>query len=465
MRSGVRFQLGVSLTGLFLLAFLPLLLAISSLSRVSHRAAEREHAAALARAVAAAAPALDERLLRAMLGPDDAVALYDRDGARVLAVGRDAERLPARCRAGERPVSREGAAWAVAPHPDGTTIVQAQLTAGKSLPLVRFVAVYAVAAAMAMLAVGYAVVGRVIVLPLGRLAEAAERVIAGVGKAPAIEPGARELLQLSTSFATMTTKLQREEARLRAKVDELERVTRELRASQAQLVKSERLASVGRLSAGLAHEIGNPLAALLGLQDLLIDGGLTDEEERDFLERMRKETARIHRIVRDLLAFARGDAAGDATVDVPGEVARAASEVASLLAPQRDLKGRALSVDVEAELPAVALAHGHLVQVLLNLALNAAQATSDGGRVVIAAALEGERVVVRVDDDGPGVAEEVQPSLFEPFVTTKEVGEGTGLGLAVCRGLVEAAGGSISAGGSPLGGARFTVELPVAARA
>lgn len=464
MRSGIRFQLGVALVGLFALALLPLMFALSSLSRASHRAAEREHAAALARVVAGAAAqgALDERAAAAMLGPDASLALYSSSGERALAVGRDAATLPTRMAPGERPRPRDGATWATATHAGGAVLVQASLGAGRGGLLARFVGIYAVAVAMAMLAFGYALVGRVIVLPLDRLSQAAVRVIEGARRLPRLESGARELRELSASVGDMTERLRVEEEALRTKVDELERVTAELRASQAQLVKSERLASVGRLSAGLAHEIGNPLAALLGLQDLLLDGGLTDEEQRDFVARMRKETERIHRIVRDLLAFARGDAGGDATVDVPGEVARAASEIVALLAPQRSMKDRELSLDLEVELPRVALDHGQLVQVLLNLALNAAEATADGGRVAIVAARVGDRVLLHVDDDGPGIAPEVQASLFEPFVTTKEIGKGTGLGLAVCKGLVEAAGGVITVGRGPLGGARFTLELPLA---
>ncbi len=462
MRSGIRFQLGVALVGLFALALLPLMLALSSLSRVSHRAAEREHSGALARVIAAAAARgpLDEVAVLAMLGPGDSLALYSSTGARALAVGPARATLPAELVDGERPQPRDGATWATAPYAGGVVLVQSSLGAGRARPLPRFVGIYAVAVAMVMLAVGYAVVGRVVVLPLDRLSQAAVRVIEGARRLPRLESGARELRELSSSVGDMTEKLRREEEALRDKVDELERVTAELRASQAQLVKSERLASVGRLSAGLAHEIGNPLAALLGLQDLLLDGGLTEDEQRDFVARMRGETERIHRIVRDLLAFARGDAGEGAVTDAPGEVARAASEVVALLAPQRSMKDRALSLDLEVDLPKVALAHGQLVQVLLNLALNAGEATSDGGHVAIVAARAGDRVQLHVDDDGPGIAPAVQGSLFEPFVTTKEIGRGTGLGLAVCKGLVEAVGGAISVARGPLGGARFTVELP-----
>src|SRR5690606_21120272 len=114
-----------------------------------------------------------------------------------------------------------------------------------------------------------------------------------------------ELLNLSWRLAEMTSRLREEEESLRAKINEVQARTEELRFAQASVVRSERLASVGRLAAGLAHEVGNPISALMGLQDLVIDGGLSPEENSDFLQRMRKETSRIHRVISDLLAYAR----------------------------------------------------------------------------------------------------------------------------------------------------------------
>jgi two-component system, NtrC family, sensor kinase len=272
----------------------------------------------------------------------------------------------------------------------------------------------------------------------------------------------RELSELGTSFGIMTERLLREEDQLRSKIDEVERATVRLKEAQDRLVRSERLASVGRLAAGLAHEIGNPISALMGLQDLVLAGGLSPEEERDFLVRMRKETERIHRILRDLLQFARPAAQplpGEAEAE-PGDVETAVRDTAALVAPQRSLKEVALEVDVGEGLPTVALGHEPLMQVILNLVMNAADAVGAGGKVRVAAARTPGGVRLVVEDDGPGVDERVKAQLFEPFVTTKDVGKGTGLGLAVCRGLVEAAGGSIALDSEYERGARFVVELP-----
>jgi signal transduction histidine kinase len=225
-------------------------------------------------------------------------------------------------------------------------------------------------------------------------------------------------------------------------------------------VRSERLASVGRLAAGLAHEIGNPIAALMGLEDLLLEGGLSSEEQRDFLLRMKKETERIHRILKDLLAFARPGDAVERDDDAAGSVEAAVHDTVALLLPHQALKDVDMALDLHPELPNVALSRERLFQVVLNLVLNAADAVGAGGHVRIAAERSELGVRLSVADDGPGIDPKVVGRLFEPFVTTKEVGKGTGLGLAVCRGLVESVGGSIAIDTSVTRGARFVVELP-----
>ncbi len=176
---------------------------------------------------------------------------------------------------------------------------------------------------------------------------------------------------------------------------------------------------------------------------------------------MQKETERINRILEDLLQFARPAAGSNAGAEPsPGDVEGAVYDVAALVAPQKAMQEVELAVDVFPELPEVALSREQLTQVLLNLVLNAADAVGPGGHVALRARPEGKGVMVEVEDDGPGVSETIRDRLFEPFVTTKDVGKGTGLGLAVCRGLVEAAGGTINLDPRTEKGARFVIELP-----
>jgi signal transduction histidine kinase len=138
------------------------------------------------------------------------------------------------------------------------------------------------------------------------------------------------------------------------------------------------------------------------------------------------------------------------------------ADTAALIAPQKAMRDVELELAVPDGLPAVALGPEQLMQLVLNLLLNAVDALDGGGRVRVTAEPSATGVRLVVEDNGPGVVEAVRDRLFEPFVTTKEVGKGTGLGLAVCRGLVEAVGGSISLDAEFRSGARFVVELPLA---
>jgi signal transduction histidine kinase len=342
-------------------------------------------------------------------------------------------------------------------------LIRSDDDAARAAPLVRLMGLYMALVALVLLLLAYFALTRLIVRPLTELAAAAERVAGGARRLAVPNTGARELSELGISLRTMTEKLISEEEALRKKIDEVERATESLREAQERLIRSERLASVGRLAAGLAHEIGNPISALIGLQDLLLSGGLDDAEQKDFLERMRRETERIHRILRDLLQFARPGAQVDrGETPEAGDVERAVLDTAALVSPQKSLRDIELKVEVEPNLPHVTLGNDELVQVTLNLLMNAADAVGPGGVVSVEARSTAQGVRLSVEDNGPGVAEEVQTRLFEPFVTTKEVGKGTGLGLAVCRGMVEAVGGNISLDATYTRGARFIVELPKA---
>jgi signal transduction histidine kinase len=480
MRLGIRLQLLLALGALLVLAFFPLFFAVASLTRASLAQVRAQSAVALGRAVAGHVTARAAQggedlvpLLEAQVGPEGvaAIGLYDPAGARHVERGEEGAlaALPRRVAPGEERVApiqtgRGAALLVVVPGGQGAVGVVVRTDPGTTpgAALVRLFALYTGIVAFALLVFAYISMTRLVVEPIDRLSLAARRVVEGARRLEAPRRGALELVELGSSLDQMTTKLVADEEALRAKVAEVERYAADLARAQERLVRSERLASVGRLAAGLAHEIGNPIAALLGFEELLLMGGLDPAEQRDFLERMKKETERIHRILRDLLDFARpavATRAGEGAAETPGEVGEAVADVLSLVKPQKALRDVTLRADVAPDVPRVLLSHQRLVQVLLNLVLNAADA-APRGHVTVRAARAGEgRVRVEVEDDGPGIAPEVRDRLFEPFVTTKPVGEGTGLGLAVCRGLVEAVGGTIGLEGvAP--GARFVIELP-----
>jgi signal transduction histidine kinase len=329
-------------------------------------------------------------------------------------------------------------------------------------PLLRLLALYTGLFALALLTFAYIALTRLIVRPLDSISAAARRVAGGARNFDVPKTGPAELTGLASSLSDMTAKLRADEQRMRDQIEELERRAQKLREAQDRLVRSERLASVGRLAAGLAHEIGNPIAALLGLEDLLIAGGLEPSEEKDFLARMRKETERIHHVLRGLLDFARPGSADADEGGKPGSIADAVSDVVALVRPQRTFRDVDLRVEADETLPNVTLGNERIMQVLLNLLMNAADAAGPKGKVTLKANRKGDHVQVVVEDDGPGIDDAIRERLFEPFATTKEVGKGTGLGLAVCRGLIESARGTIRVDEGFHPGARFIVELPIA---
>lgn len=315
---------------------------------------------------------------------------------------------------------------------------------------------------------------RSLVRPIQALRDGTRRIAqGGFGHQLGLD-AARELEELRDDLNALSLSLLRYRRRTRRQLARLKRANTELAATQAALVRSERLATVGRLAAGLAHEVGNPLAAVLGFQELLAEGlddpGLREPElERDLIARSRKELERIHRIIRQLLDYARPGSGQVEDVEVAGVLRDAVATVGAVPAA----RGVSLEVEVAAGLPAVRVERDKLYQVTLNLLLNAVDALGErrggegpAGRVRLVAALDPEGVVeIRCEDNGPGFSDEALSRAFEPFFSSKSVGKGTGLGLATCQQVVEGAGGQIAVMNGAEGGAVVRLRLPAAAEA
>ncbi|HRG99318.1 MAG TPA: HAMP domain-containing sensor histidine kinase [Polyangiaceae bacterium] len=482
---GLRLQIVLSLAGVLLLSYVPLFFAIAGVTSATLLASRERAAHSIGRAVAShvahATEAGQLADLDAVLTADvgsggaRAIAVFDLDGHRIVEAGELAElaRLeapPRPYRESARPAhGARGRALDVVLPAKAAAVVVRVATDEESVnaaPLVKVVALYMLVFAIALLAFAYFVLTRVLVRPIEELSAAAERVARGARTLDVPRRGAREVVELGRAVDAMASKLLDDEQALRAKVEELTRMTTTLTEARAQLARSEQLASVGRLSAGLAHEIGNPLTAVLAMLDLVADPELPVEERQDFIARMKRETERIHGILRDLLDFARPEA--NAATSERGASARLEEVLADLEAlalPQRPFRDAALVVRVDEDTPRVGMSASRLLQVLLNLVMNAADAVAAAEaprEIRVLARRAGAGVEVRVEDTGPGVPASLAARVFEPFVTTKDVGQGTGLGLAVCRGLVESAGGAITLDPTYEGGARFVVTLPAA---
>jgi two-component system NtrC family sensor kinase len=247
-------------------------------------------------------------------------------------------------------------------------------------------------------------------------------------------------------------------------VSERKKLDDETRDIYHQLLQAEKMAALGQTMSGVAHELNNPLATILSWAERLSQRTLDDPVRRG-LETILSEAERAARIVRNLLTFARKRQTTRAMVDI-NQVVR---ETLALRAYDQRVTNISVIDALAAGLPQV-FADGHqLQQVLLNLVINAEQAMlSANGRGVLVVRTwhnaEQESVVLEINDDGPGIPEELQPKIFDPFFTTKEVGKGTGLGLTVAYAIVQEHGGRIRLETQPNAGASFFVEVPVSGR-
>jgi two-component system, NtrC family, sensor kinase len=240
---------------------------------------------------------------------------------------------------------------------------------------------------------------------------------------------------------------------------EILKVHRELEAAQAQLVHSEKIASLGRMSAGVAHEINNPLAGILIYAELLQRDLAPDSAHRENLEVIIKQTMRCQQIVHRLLDFSR-QSLGDRKLFDLNDIIHRCVELISHQAFFHNIK---VIQELDPFLPQIVGDPGQLQQVFTNLLLNAADAMGGQGRIVIASrpTPHGDGIILTFTDTGCGIPPEIRDKIFEPFFTTKPPGKGTGLGLSIVYGVIQRHGGTITADSPWGGGTTFTIRLPL----
>ena len=235
----------------------------------------------------------------------------------------------------------------------------------------------------------------------------------------------------------------------------------DLKRLEEQLIQAEKLAAMGQMLAGVAHELNNPLTAILGVTELVREREGLDDSMKRQLDLTHRQARRAARIVQNLLEFSRPASPQKKPVDLNSIIER------TLQLHEHSLRRNQIAVDFtpEANLPVVVGDANQLIQVLLNLITNAEQAireVRESGRIRIRVAPLSRNVVVTVQDDGVGISPESLPKLFDPFFTTKRPGGGTGLGLSICLSIVREHGGTIEAESLPGGGSAFKMYLPVA---
>jgi len=259
------------------------------------------------------------------------------------------------------------------------------------------------------------------------------------------------LRRIGDHLGELNAALRENQAQLEARIAER---TRELQESQAHVLHQEKMAAFGLLAAGIAHEVGNPLTSISSIVQMLERRDL-DEHTRERLTLVGGQLQRIRGTLRELIEFSRPTSTERTRAGI-GMIVHEALNIAKYY---KGTKSRQIQVDIPEDLPTLFVVRDHLVQVLLNLILNAVDATAKTGRIDIKAKPDGAYLMVSIQDDGVGIPPDQAGKLFQPYFTTKK--HGTGLGLFVTRQLVAEHGGEVRFEPAPHGGSIFVVQLPI----
>jgi len=318
---------------------------------------------------------------------------------------------------------------------------------------------------LVLVMVGLVLLSRIVVKPIHQLLHLTAGYKEGDEVPVVAEGSGNEIGELTRSLHNMLRRLDDNKKELRDHIASLEKANKELQQAQDEIIRSEKLASVGRLAAGIAHEIGNPIGIILGYLDLLRSGDTGEEEKKDFLGRIESEISRVNQIIKDLLDFSR-PSSGER---VETHVHEALQNTVSMLAPQPMMEDIRSRLTLTAPNDVVLANPNRLQQVFLNILLNAVDALAEmqqaGKKKILTIGSEnsGEHIRLTFADSGPGIEPRELAHIFDPFYTTKEPGRGTGLGLSVCYRIVESLGGTIRAESALGRGTEIIVSLPLAA--
>jgi two-component system NtrC family sensor kinase len=306
---------------------------------------------------------------------------------------------------------------------------------------------------LVLIAFGSFLLARVVVNPLKRLVGVAQRIRGGdLGYRAQVEYK-NEIGQLATAFNQMVENLA-------GKHKDLEKTIKKLKTTQEELVNTEKLASVGRMAAGVAHEIGNPLTSILGHTEILHkklkrkrlkDGELL----LDLVERTRKETERINRIIRDLLQFSKPPAFHVEDVHVNQVV----QDSLHMVSVQKRFQDITLDLSLEEKLPPAQGNSDQLQQVLFNILINAADAMPNGGSISVRTKEDKRWVIIAIKDTGVGIPAADLDKICDPFYTTKSPDKGTGLGLSISLKIIDELGGKLRVESEEDKGSEFTIYL------
>jgi two-component system NtrC family sensor kinase len=325
---------------------------------------------------------------------------------------------------------------------------------------------YIILDTMFIVLVGIYLLSRIVVKPIHNLLHMTDAYQGGEIALLFDETSRNEIARLSRSLGNMLKRLDENKRDMKTHISSLEQANKELQQAQNELLRSEKLASVGRLAAGVAHEIGNPIGIIFGYLELIKKGDISEEEREDFLDRIQSQITRIDRIIGELLGFSRPSSAEVQDIHVHDVI----RDTTNMLKPQPIFGGIQIDLALNASNDTVRVDPSHLQQVLVNIMMNAADALSERDadndnepekKLIIESESTGRTINIRLIDNGPGMPEEELPHILDPFYTTKDPGKGTGLGLSVSYRIVEGMNGTISVE-SVLGkGTTILIDLPL----
>jgi hypothetical protein len=368
----------------------------------------------------------------------------------------------------------------------------------------RIILITIILDALVLIIFGSFLLSRVLVKPIKDLVRLTQRISDGDFSQKIEATSKNEIGQLIGSFNRMIERLKENQESMENYLESLESTNKKLKQAQEELIRTEKLASIGRFAAGVAHEVGNPLGAILGYTSILQKEGIDHEESKDYLKRIEKEIERINRIVRELLDFARPSKFEIKDV----EINKVIESALSLLSYQNNFKNIETKLDLQSDLPAIKGDEFQLSQVFINIILNAIDAMPKGGILRIQTSTHvvenldvdrfqriyprrrksdptesdysrmrktdplaalfkkfsgGDRLVkIRISDTGSGIKKEDLENIFDPFFTTKAPDKGTGLGLSISLRIVESLEGEIRVESEVGKGATFEVYFPAA---
>ncbi len=317
-----------------------------------------------------------------------------------------------------------------------------------------------------LLGIGAFILSRVFVKPINQLLSATEKITGGHYGHQVRISGSSEMSQLAESFNAMSETLQLKDRQVTNQLSALEKANIELHQAREETLRSEKMASVGLLAAGMAHEIGTPLASIMGYAEMLTGEQAENQLYSEYAQRITQDCSRIDRIVRGLLDYSRPRPANVEPVDIR----RLVLDTIEMLTQQGAFKNIEVTPLFNEPLKAAKVDPHQLQQVLINLMLNSRDAMPEGGKLNLCASMddtvslsEFSNGCMRIDvlDNGSGIPPENIGRLFDPFFTTKPPGKGTGLGLAIVSRIIDEMGGRIKVQSKPRTGTCFTVWLPV----